>query len=119
MAMSPVNLIGMTNGTFKFLKGCYKETAGVGSLIHGWCEDCGTRIYQGPKDAKFRAFYPINFHIENGKNCVIPKYCNNLVHADSIVQRISTYKISAKDYNPLMKLIGLLVKTADQFSFRS
>jgi hypothetical protein len=45
----------------------------MGSLVHGWCEDCGTRIYQGPKDSAMRAFYPINFHIEDGKNCMIPK----------------------------------------------
>ena len=73
MGTSPVALIIVQEDAISITKGKAKCIKGYGTIIHYWCEDCGTRIYQGPSDKDIRAVYPVNFHIDKGKNCLIPK----------------------------------------------
>jgi hypothetical protein len=100
MGMSPVSLLGVAKEYFTITEGTLKETKGYGSLVNGWCEDCGCRIRQGPSAAPFYAVFPTNFHIEDGKNCKIPKELMPDCHIN-YENRIRDWKDDLPKYNGL------------------
>ena len=49
---------------------------GYGKMIHAFCTNCGTGIYQYPDGATFRAVFPTTFQIHdasNEKSCMLPE----------------------------------------------
>lgn len=65
LGMSPVHLIGV-GGDLHYTQGqeYIKVVNGHGKMIHAFCTECGTAIYQKPDGTSFCAVYPVSFRLE-------------------------------------------------------
>jgi len=81
---SPVHLIGVAPDDVKITEGTVKTFTKKGAtgndVTYAYCGECSTEIYHGPKGAPFRAISPANFHIEDGKSCLLPDDLKPQVH---------------------------------------
>eukprot|EP00931_Biecheleriopsis_adriatica_P004064 TRINITY_DN105789_c0_g1_i1.p1 TRINITY_DN105789_c0_g1~~TRINITY_DN105789_c0_g1_i1.p1 ORF type:complete len:272 (+),score=43.66 TRINITY_DN105789_c0_g1_i1:62-817(+) len=89
VGMSPVQLVGVGNDEkdpITFTKGadkifCYKSGEGPTAITRQHCSICGTILDQGPPSVPlYRNVHPANFHIEDGKSCMLPKEYQPLIH---------------------------------------
>lgn len=86
-SMSPVHIMGISNDDFTWTKGEEHLTVakGQGKMIHGFCSLCGTALYQHPDGARFKALFPVCFHIndpEDPKSCILHDELKPTMHAN-------------------------------------
>lgn len=87
--VSPLHLIAVTPPeALQILKGeeglvTHRGYRGAfGQMTHRFCGACGCLIDQGPEGAPFRAVLPVNFHLEDGKSCVLPEKYKPKLHVN-------------------------------------
>ena len=52
----------------------------MGTIKNSFCSECGTSLFCNPDKAPFKAFFPVNFHIEEGKCCMLPDHMKPKMH---------------------------------------